>query len=68
MADIPAIKAVDGNVTTDPKEINKPFQTFYSDLYQSQVTAVKSRCDSWLNQLDLPQLSTNLEKSISLEE
>lgn len=71
-ADIPSIKSLNGNVTTEPKRINETFQTFYSNLYKSEVQLDKNRCDAFLGQLDLPQLavtdSTHLDDPISLEE
>lgn len=64
-SDIPAVKSSDGNIRTDLVEINKSFQTFYSNLYQSEVTLDKTHCDGWLNQLDLPKLS--VEESADLD-
>lgn len=71
-ADIPAIKSANGNISTDPKQINGIFQAFYSTLYESEVPADTVRCDRFLNQLHLPKLpnadSANLERPITLEE
>lgn len=71
-ADIPAIKSASGNISTDPKQINGIFQTFYSELYKSEVSLDKNQCDNFLSRLHLPQLSstgsTDLDKQILLEE
>lgn len=56
-SDIPTIKSSDGNIRTDPGGINKSFQTFYSNLYESEVTLDKTYCDRLLNLLDYPKLS-----------
>lgn len=40
-ADIPAIKLADGNISTDPKQINRTFQTFYSELYKQKCPWIK---------------------------
>ena len=70
-ADIPAIKSSDGNIRTDPAEMNTSFQTFYSNLYESEVTLDKTHCYRWLNQLNLPHLSVeesaDLDKLITIE-
>ena len=71
-ADIPSIKSSDGNIRTDPTEINESFQTFYSTLYESEVTLDETHCYRWLNQLNLPHLSieelSDLDKCITIEE
>lgn len=71
-ADIPAIKSADGNICTDPKQINLLFQTFYTDLYKSEVSLDKNQCDSFLDRLHLPQLSrtdsNNLDRPVTPEE
>ena len=71
-ADIPAIKSAGGNISTDPKQINGIFQTFYSELYKSEVSLDKNQCENFLSRLHLPQLSstgsTDLDKLILLGE
>ncbi len=71
-SDIPAIKSANGNISTDPKQINVIFQTFYCNLYKSEVPPDKSRCDRVLSQLRLPRLSStdsaDLDKPITLDE
>lgn len=71
-ADIPSIRSCTGNITTDPKQINETFRTFYSKLYQSEVQADSDRYANFLDQIDLLKLSegdaANLDASISLEE
>lgn len=46
-SDIPAIKSVDGNITTDPKQINVIFQNFIVIFYSSEVLSDKNRCNSF---------------------
>ena len=71
-ADIPSIKAFNGNILTEPKQINETFRSFYSYLYQSEIKLDKDRCSNFLGQLHLPQLaagvSTRLHDPINLEE
>lgn len=71
-ADIPAIKATDGTIRTDPTEINQTFQNFYSSLYDSEISLDKIHCNNWLNHLNLPHLSVeesaDLDRLISMEE
>lgn len=71
-ADIAAIKSVDGDISTDPKQINRTFRTFYSELYKTEVSLDKNGCDRFLNQLHLPRLTrtdlTELARPILLEE
>ena len=57
-ADIPAIKSAGGNISTDPKQINGIFQTFYSELHKSEVSLDKNQCENFLSRLHLPQLSS----------
>lgn len=45
------------NLLTAPKEINSAFQTFYSELYKSEVSLDKSECDSFFQDLELPTLT-----------
>lgn len=66
-ADIPGIKSSDGNIRMDPADINKTFQTFFFNLYESEVTVDKTHCDGWLSQLDLPQLSVEESADFSTE-
>lgn len=71
-ADIPANKLADGNISTDPKQINSTFQTFCSKLHKTEVSFDKIRCDTFFKSINLPQLprtnSSDLEKPILLEE
>lgn len=69
---IPTIKSMEGSISTDPKQINLTFQTFYRNLYKSKVPPNKNQCDRFLNPLHLPQLSrmdsADLDKTIMLVE
>lgn len=71
-ADILTIKSKDGILVTEPKTINSVFQSFYSELYKSQVVYNKSACDTFLHKLELPCLSEEeakkLAEPISLKE
>lgn len=58
-ADIPSIRSYTGNITTDPKQINETFRTFYSNLYQSEIQADNDGCAKFLDKIDLPRLSEN---------
>lgn len=64
-ADIPSIRVASGNITTNPKHINKAFQDFYSILYKSEVQPNKIECEYFLRQLDLPKLTAG--DALSLE-
>ena len=71
-ADIPMIKSSDGVIRTDPNEINLTFQSFYSNLYQSEITLDRAHCTRWLEELNLPKLksedSATLDKPITLDD
>ena len=42
---------------TSPKEINAEFSSFYSELYKSEITLDRARCDSFFQDLNLPALT-----------
>ncbi len=71
-ADISCIRSAEGNITTEPKQINRTFSDFYSTLYKSEVQLDRLRCEDFLRQLDLPRLtvedSFNLDNPITSEE
>lgn len=59
-------------LVTEPKQIHSVFQSFYAELYKSEVVYNKSACNAFLNKLELPCLSEEEAKKladlISLEE
>lgn len=61
-----------GDVTSEPREINDTFKQFYSNLYQSEIPLNQDRCDCFLGKLELSLLPEaeciNLEKPISIGE
>lgn len=69
---IPSILDTSGKTTQDPQEINNSFRHFYSSLYTNGTQPLQSEIDSFLNNLDLPSLTTEqanfLEQSITPEE
>lgn len=71
-ADIPMIKSEDGVIKTDPVEVNATFQSFYTNLYESDVTLDRAQCVSWLENLNLPRLTAEdsavLDKPITLDD
>lgn len=52
------ITAISSNqkLLTSPKEINTAFQTFYAELYRSEINLDKTECESFLQDLNLPTL------------
>ena len=44
-SDISSVKLQSGAVTTDPTQINNTFRSFYSDLYKSNTSLNKPKCD-----------------------
>lgn len=56
-ADIPSIRSSTHEITTEPKQVNETFRTFYSNLYQSEIQFDRDRCNNFLGQLDLLQLA-----------
>ena len=69
---IPSILDSSGNATQDPQNINNIFRQFYSSLYSAGTEPTQSEIDSFLNNLDLPSLTTDqanyLDQPISSEE
>uniref|UniRef100_A0A8C9X7I8 Reverse transcriptase domain-containing protein n=1 Tax=Sander lucioperca TaxID=283035 RepID=A0A8C9X7I8_SANLU len=47
----------DQKLLTAPKEINTAFQNFYADLYKSEISLDKTKCDTFLQDLELPTLT-----------
>ena len=41
---------------TAPKEINTAFQNYYAELYKSEISLDKTKCESFLQDLELPTL------------
>ena len=68
---IPSILDSSGNATQDPQNINNIFRQFYSSLYSAGTEPTQSEIDSFLNNLDLPSLTTDqanyLDQPISSE-
>ena len=64
-ADIPSIKTQQGEITTDPKRINDAFQSFYSELYRSEITFDKTKYEAFLNELELPCLTEDDSKQLA---
>lgn len=44
------------NLLTAPKEINTAFQNYYAELYKSEISLDKTKCESFLQDLELPTL------------
>lgn len=69
---ISAIKALDGQVTTNPTMINNIFKDFYINLYKAETDSEESVSKQYLAKLDLPRISQinkeSLEAPLSLEE
>lgn len=42
---------------TTPKEINSAFQTFYAELYKSEILLYKTKCETFFQDLELPTLT-----------
>ena len=57
LAEIPLIKSSEGDVLTDPKQINNEFCKYYKDLYSSSSAIDKEGCKRFLNSITLPRLS-----------
>lgn len=72
LANISAIRTKEGDITSDPVRINSTFQSFYQDLYTSEVPRNDEACYEFLKSLQLPKLSPqavcSLKAPISLEE
>lgn len=56
-ATIPVIIDTAGKSTNSPEEINQTFEIFYSKLYSSEKDPDQKDIDSFLNNINLPQLS-----------
>ena len=55
-----------GTLQTDPDKILKELHTFYNNLYTSGFTEdSKQAASSFLDQLDIPQLSENLKETLN---
>ncbi|KAF3832143.1 hypothetical protein F7725_025808, partial [Dissostichus mawsoni] len=69
---IPAIRDSGGNIINDPKLINREFQTFYSNLYQTECTAQDHSLDQFFKNVTLPVLNPTqkheLESSVTPNE
>lgn len=69
---IPDIKTQSGHTTTEPTEINKTFQNFYSNLYKPESLNNPELFDVFFEELPLPTLDSQfrdkLEMPITLEE
>lgn len=61
-----------GEITQYPQEINKIFQTFYTNLYSSNINPKPSEVQSFSNNLDLPKLceedAEELDKPLTVED
>ena len=56
-ASICAIKNPSGMLQTNPEDINAVFRDFYSDLYKSEVQHDSELCQTFLDSLQLPQIT-----------
>lgn len=54
-----------GNITYRPKEINQPFQEYYSILYKSQSNYTQDELDHYLENIKLPKLSELDQQSLN---
>lgn len=71
-ADIVAITSKEGVVLTEPREINKTFSTFYSELNTLEIVHEEARCKELLSGLQLLRVSSaeaaSLDEPILMEE
>ncbi|KAL2085077.1 hypothetical protein ACEWY4_018397 [Coilia grayii] len=71
-SNIPAIHDQQGVLHTSPSDINNTFKIFYEHLYSSESTADRSEIKAFLNNLDLPVLSSDqkhlLDRPITVTE
>ena len=61
---IAGVRTDNGCITSDQKEINDKFRTFYSNLYSSDCTADFNIMENFFNNLDLPSLSQDLRNNL----
>ena len=59
-ANIDSIRNSNGKLSTDPKAINDTFKALYSTLYSSEVVLEGDTCKNFLQNHNLPLLSTVL--------
>ncbi len=66
------VEKLSGIRTTDPKEINETFKTFYEKLYKSDISANNSVQSSFLDRLEFPSLSPEdretMDRTVELSE
>lgn len=71
-ANIYAIKDPTGSTLTDPTSVNEVFRKFYADLYTSETTWDHTSSGSFLDELELSNLSSReaevLESPVTLDE
>ena len=72
LAEITSIQAEDGSLLSDPTLINKQFEKYYKELYQSEINDSSEAMNSFFRDLELPSLSAeeknNLDTPITLDE
>lgn len=72
LANISAIRTKEGNITSDPIQVNNTFQLFYQKLYKSEVVHNEKVRSEFLEPLHLPKLPLavvrSLDAPITLEE
>lgn len=61
---IAGVQTDNGCITSDQKEINDKFRTFYSNLYSSDCTADFNIMENFFNNLDSPSLSQDLRNNL----
>lgn len=62
-ASIDTIKTANNIFTSDPKEINVAFHSFYKELYKSTLNFDSEKCKQFLGSLDLPTLGEQKTRS-----
>ncbi|XP_062893735.1 LINE-1 retrotransposable element ORF2 protein isoform X1 [Mobula hypostoma] len=69
---IPQVRDMHQNLTSNPKEINNIFATFYSSLYASEFPSDKTNMERFLDNLEIPTLEPeeveNLDRALGQEE
>lgn len=55
-SDISSVRSSDGQILTEPAQVNSVFHAFYSTLYSSQLTYNDRSCEEFLNHAHLPRL------------
>ena len=61
---INSIQMSSGRVTVDPVEINDSFREYYHHLYKSECPENIEERNSFLNQLQFPQISDDAKKEL----